>query len=310
MKKWGFFVMVILLLVVGFRYFGPNSEQESKLMDDKRVVLEETETNSGSNTESNTESNTKSDTNKNSDASTVFIDISEDQVYQGDLLLVNKKHPVREESVKSDIVNLFEQKDLIQGYGLLDTNIRLSKSVAQTFLKMIEDAKGDKVNSFLISSGYRDFEEQQVLYQQKGSDYALPAGYSEHNLGLSLDIGSTEAEMSTASEGKWLKENAWKYGFILRYPEDKTEITGIQYEPWHFRYVGMPHSAIMQERGFTLEEYIDFLRDNQNLVTEIDEKYYEVTYHPVSEDTAIELPADRKYEISGNNIDGVIITME
>lgn len=306
MKKWGFFVMIILLLGVGFRYFGPSSQQENKLMNEQRIVRGETATNSESNTGSNTESNT----NKKSAANTVSIDITEDQVYQGDLLLVNKEYPVREESVKSDIVNLFEQKDLVQGYGLLDTKIRLSKSVAQTFLKMIEDAKGDKVNNFLISSGYRDFEEQDGLYQQMGSDYALPAGYSEHNLGLSLDIGSTEAEMSTASEGKWLKENAWKHGFILRYPEDKTAITGIQYEPWHFRYVGMPHSAIMKERDYTLEEYVDFLRDNQNLFTEIDGKYYEVTYHPVSDDTTIELPADRKYEISGNNIDGVIITME
>lgn len=310
MKKWGFFVMIILLLGVGFRYFGPSSQQENKLMNEQRLVRGETATNSESNTGSNTGSNTESNTNKNSAANTVSIDITEDQVYQGDLLLVNKEYPVREESVKADIVNLFEQKDLVQGYGLLDTNIRLSKSVAQTFLKMIEDAKGDKVNNFLISSGYRDFEEQDGLYQQKGSDYALPAGYSEHNLGLSLDIGSTEAEMSTASEGKWLKENAWKHGFILRYPEDKTAITGIQYEPWHFRYVGMPHSAIMQERGFTLEEYVDFLRDNQSLITEVDGKYYEVTYHPISDDTTIELPAGRKYEISGNNIDGVIITME
>ena len=80
-----------------------------------------------------------------------------------------------------------------------------------------------------------------------GSDYALPAGYSEHNLGLSLDIGSTQKKMEKAPEGKWIEENVWKHGFVLRYPKNKSNITGIQYEPWHIRYVGLPHSAIMQK---------------------------------------------------------------
>ncbi|MBU5494611.1 D-alanyl-D-alanine carboxypeptidase family protein, partial [Enterococcus sp. S177_ASV_20] len=108
----------------------------------------------------------------------------------------------------------------------------------------------------IINSGYRDFDEQSVLYQEMGAEYALPAGYSEHNSGLSLDVGSSLTKMERAPEGKWIEENAWKYGFILRYPEDKTELTGIQYEPWHIRYVGLPHSAIMKEKNFVLEEYM------------------------------------------------------
>ncbi len=80
-----------------------------------------------------------------------------------------------------------------------------------------------------------------------GSNYALPAGYSEHNLGLSLDVGSTQKKMEKAPEGKWIEENVWKHGFVLRYPKNKSNITGIQYEPWHIRYVGLPHSAIMQK---------------------------------------------------------------
>jgi D-alanyl-D-alanine carboxypeptidase len=155
--------------------------------------------------------------------------------------------------VKSDIVNLFKQTDLIKGYVLLDHNTLLSKRVAQKFQKMIEVAGKEGVNRFLISSGYRDFERQDKLYEEMGSAYALPAGYSEHNLGLSLDVGSTQTKMSKSDEGKWLEKNAWEYGFILRYPKDKIEITGIQYEPWHFGYVGLPHSAIMQESNLVLE---------------------------------------------------------
>lgn len=58
--------------------------------------------------------------------------------------------------------------------------------------------------------------------------------------------------MDRAPEGKWIEKNAWKYGFILRYPSDKTDVTGIQYEPWHIRYVGLPHSTIMQKNEFSL----------------------------------------------------------
>ncbi|MEC0093663.1 D-Ala-D-Ala carboxypeptidase VanY [Paenibacillus macquariensis subsp. macquariensis] len=236
--------------------------------------------------------------------------VTQDQVYQGDLLLVNKDYPVQQEGVKSDIVNLFKQKDLIQGYVLLDHNTLLSKHVAQEFQKMIEVAGKEGVNRFLISSGYRDFEKQDKLYEEMGSAYALPAGYSEHNLGLSLDVGSTQTKMSKADEGKWLKKNAWKYGFILRYPKDKIEITGIQYEPWHFRYVGLPHSAIMQESNLVLEQYLDFLKEKKSISAVVEGEEYNVSYYSVSKKTILKVPENGPYEISGNNIDGVIVTVK
>jgi D-alanyl-D-alanine carboxypeptidase len=74
----------------------------------------------------------------------------------------------------------------------------------------------------MINSGYRDNKEQGQLYKDMGADYALPAGYSEHNLGLALDIGSTQPDMNQAPEGKWLTKNTWTYGFILLCPKDKT----------------------------------------------------------------------------------------
>lgn len=235
--------------------------------------------------------------------------IAMDQIYEGNLLLVNKKHPLHKGAVQSDVINLWDQKELVQGYGLLDTTIRLSQSVARQFSRMVEAAAEDGVKHFMISSGYRDTEEQQQLYEEKGAEYALPPGHSEHNLGLSLDIGSTQAEMNRAAEGKWLKSHAAEYGFILRYPKDKVSITGIQYEPWHFRYVGLPHSLIMQEKNFTLEEYLDYLIAEQNVSVTLAGETYEVHYYPVSGYTSIPAPADRHYEISGNNMDGVIMTV-
>lgn len=179
MKKWGFLALVVLLLGYAAVRYLPNT---GNLGYDDKIRKE-------------------SIRNNNS-----LEVVTQDQVYQGDLLLVNKQYPVHEDSVKSDIVTLYEQADLVQGYGLLDTSIRLSESVAHKFNKMVKAAEKEGVNHFLISSGYRDFEEQEKLYQEKGSDYALPAQYSEHNLGLSLDIGSSQSEMSKAPEGKWLQK--------------------------------------------------------------------------------------------------------
>jgi zinc D-Ala-D-Ala carboxypeptidase len=106
-----------------------------------------------------------------------------------------------------------------------------------------------------------------------------------------------------------LKKNAWSYGFILRYPRDKSAITGIQSEPWHFRYVGLPLSAIMQEKNLVLEQYLDFLKEKKTFTTTIDHQSYEISYYPVSNNTTIPVPADGHYEISGDNMDGVIVTV-
>lgn len=256
------------------------------------------------------ETKTDSGTQSNQTSAKQMIRVTDEQVTRGNLVLVNKEHPLDPEAVPKDIVTLFENQDLMYGYVVLDNTIRLSRSVAENFRNMIEAAGEDGVNRFMISSGYRDEDEQEQLYREKGSDYALPPGYSEHNLGLSMDIGSTQQSIDRSSEGKWLKEHAWAHGFILRYPQDKTEITGIQYEPWHFRYVGQPHSMIMKELNLTLEEYLDYLKDRSSYRTTVEGKEYEIKYVPMtSKDMEIEIPAGSEYEISGNNIDGIIVTV-
>lgn len=286
MKKWGFFLFLILCL--GFVAVNTTSifQDEVVVQDDKDHL-----------------------DYRESSESVQKKEITEDQIYQGNLLLVNKEHPVRQESVRSDVVNLFNQGELSKGYGVFDTDIHLSEDVAQKFSEMVDAAGKDGVLHFLISSGYRDFEEQTRLYQEMGSNYALPAGYSEHNFGLSLDVGSTQKKMSEAPEGKWIEKNAWKYGFVLRYPKDKTDVTGIQYEPWHIRYVGLPHSAIMKEKNLVLEEYLNYLKEEKDIFASINGKKYTVSFYPVSHSMTIKVPVNLYYEISGNNIDGIIVTV-
>lgn len=237
------------------------------------------------------------------------VEISVEQIYQGNLLLVNSKHPVHNESIKSDVINLYARKELVKGYRVFNSETYLSEDIASKFSDMVLDAEEDEVSNFLITSGFRGFDEQTKLYKEMGSNRALPAGYSEHNLGLSLDVGSTQGKMEVAPEGEWIAENAWKYGFTLRYPEDKTDITGIMNEPWHIRYVGLPHSTIMKENNFVLEEYLDYLKEEKHISATVNGQKYEVFYYPVTENTTINLPADLRYEVSGNNMDGVIVTV-
>ncbi|MGM0883644.1 MAG: M15 family metallopeptidase [Bacillota bacterium] len=237
------------------------------------------------------------------------IKVLKNQIYKGNLLLVNKNHPVPAGGEEANAVFLSKHQELVKSFGLLDRTIQLSKDMVQKFSTMVAAAEQEGVNRFLITSGYRNHVEQGQLYKQMGADYAMPAGYSEHNLGLSIDIGSEQGEMDKAPEGKWLKQNAWKYGFILRYPKNKTDITGIQYEPWHFRYVGLPHSAVMQENGWVLEEYLDYLKDRKSVTVTVDHSTCSISYYPVTQSTTIEIPSNGRYEISGNNVDGVIVTV-
>lgn len=285
MKKWGFALIICLGLI--FVYMKPFAEPKVEIQYDDY----------------------KNDKEDSWATEEIQKEIKVEHIYQGNLLLVNSEHPVHQESIQSDIVNLSANSDLTKGYVLLGSDIYLSEEIARKFQEMIASAGKEGLQYFAITSGFRDFNEQSALFQSMGSDYALPPGYSEHNLGLSLDVGSTQMRMADAPEGKWIEENAWKYGFILRYPKDKVGITGIQYEPWHIRYVGFPHSAIMKEKNLVLEEYVEYLKKEENISAVLDGERYEISYYPITENTSIPVPADHYYEISGNNVDGVIVTV-
>lgn len=175
------------------------------------------------------------------------------QATDDDLVLVNQQNPLNEEQLSTNLINLFEQP---RSYELFSGEILLRPHVAVALQQMIADANKEGLTHFIVMSGYRTLAEQQELYNDMGANYAMKPGYSEHHTGLALDIGSTETTMDIAPEGAWLASNAWRYGFILRYPADKVAITGIEFEPWHLRFVGLPHSQIMYEQNLALEEYV------------------------------------------------------
>lgn len=144
-----------------------------------------------------------------------------------------------------------------------------NKNVRKILNKMIVDAQTDNMH-LVVRSAYRSYAAQKALYdkfvaldgQQIAESYSAKPGQSEHQTGLAYDIGSRESvanmsiQFGQTPEGNWLKENAHKYGFIIRYGKDKTHITGYRYEPWHIRYVGNEHAAKLYRSGQTLEEYL------------------------------------------------------
>lgn len=153
---------------------------------------------------------------------------------------------------------------------------QVDERIYEPLMEMLEAAKEDNWDQLpLVVSGYRTEEKQQQLYNDKIAKYrgqgyseneakemagqwvAVP-GYSEHQLGFAVDINGATYDVYL-----WLQENSYKFGFIFRYPGNKTEITGTAEEVWHYRYVGVEAATEIHERGICLEEYLEYL-DSQN----------------------------------------------
>lgn len=162
----------------------------------------------------------------------------------------------------------------------LDDSYKVDARIANAALQMFKDAKLSGITIFPCSA-YRPVDYQEGLFNSKVEEYigegkteeealavaatiiAAP-GTSEHHTGLAMDIVTTDYQILDEGFAEtdafiWLSQNAHKYGFILRYPKDKQDITEIIYEPWHYRYVGVEHAAIIRENNICLEEYIDML---------------------------------------------------
>ena len=152
--------------------------------------------------------------------------------------------------------------------GSAAENMQLRSEAAAALEKLNTAASADGVGLMLVS-GYRSYSTQQTVYSgyanSQGQGYAdstsARPGHSEHQTGLAADLGSTTGKCQLDKcfgdlvEGKWLADNAYKYGFIIRYQKDKTSLTGYDYEPWHLRYVGTDLAAEINKAGQTLEQF-------------------------------------------------------
>ena len=227
-------VSVLLLAVVGITVFLPRAEDKTVLSGEK-LPAAETDVFSGEDREGETEA---------------------ESGWQ--LMLVNRDHPLPEDYQ-------VELTELANGKSV---DSRIYPALQQMF----DDARSQGIYP-VVASGYRTEADQERIMEEKVQEFqdqgysreeaqqearnwvALP-GTSEHQLGSAVDINADGIHSYGDEVYAWLNENSWRYGFIQRYPLDKTDITGISYEPWHYRYVGKEAAKEIYEQDITLEEYL------------------------------------------------------
>lgn len=251
------------------------------------------------------------------------IRLHPDMIHNGQLVLVNQTNPVVTSLQDCRLVPL----TTIQQAGTEEQELRLNQTCLQQLASLLEACHA--LDNIGVVSGYRSQEQQKHIYDtsllEHGAEftasYVARPGESEHQTGLAVDVGQLLEDVdylcpSFPDHGIYasFKQLAAEYGFIQRYQEGKEHITNIACEPWHYRYVGVPHSILMEQHELCLEEYIMFLKQfpfgGSHLHTKMNNQYIEI-YYIRAEDIEIWLPikSDSKYEWSGNNSDGFIITM-
>ena len=254
------------------------------------------------------------------------VSVSNEDVHAGDLILVNTDTAYVEEN-PTEIVSIYDHKT--DNYHVSGTETSLRQPALDALNQMLDAfyvATGHQ--DMIVISGYRTTQQQQELYdadlaetgEQTSTRVALP-GHSEHESGYALDFSlytdGVQYDYDGTGEYAWINENCAHYGYVLRYAEDKQETTGIQAEPWHYRYVGQPHATYMMENNVCLEEYLTLLKnytaDEPLSITNWDGEIYQVYYVATdtsTDSTYVMVPPDAKYTISGNNSDGFIVTVD
>lgn len=183
----------------------------------------------------------------------------------GSLFLVNRDYTLSSSYVPEDLVK--------PNVKMTNGNITMRKEAAIALESMFQAAREEENLTLVAVSGYRSYGQQSAIFDRKvkkvGKKEAMllvaPPGSSEHQLGLAMDLGANRNTSLTETfydtpEGKWVAENCHRFGFIIRYRQEWTEITGYAYEPWHVRYVGAEHAKRIHELDIPLEYYIAQLR--------------------------------------------------
>ena len=172
------------------------------------------------------------------------------------LLLVNEKHPLPKDFVPvlAEYNGAKMHPEMVEAYAALRD--------------ALEQKTGERI---YVSADFRTAEEQKNILEEKGLEVAAAVGCSEHEAGLALDVyvkGYGGMSFLKSKSGREIARICSDYGFIIRYPEGKEDVTGMSYEPWHLRYVGQPHARIIMDSGLTLEEYLELLEVGVWYITE------------------------------------------
>lgn len=247
------------------------------------------------------------------------ITLNKSDIHKGSLILINKKHPRVHRGGDHKI-------SLIPPFNLY-RDILLEMKTATVLTHLLCDL--NCYNEILPVSGYRTLKEQESIYMDSlhhngkkfTEKYVAQPNHSEHQTGLAIDLALKQENIDFIrpyfpNEGicEQFRNKAPHYGFVERYQRGKEKVTGIAHEPWHFRYVGYPHSNLMDEYGLALEEYVEelkqFVYGKTHLIKDKQGQTIEIFYvAATSSNITVELPDKSLYQISGNNMDGFIVTV-
>ena len=237
----------------------------------------------------------------------------------GTLMLINRDHPLGAETVfnpdSGQLVPLCSRQP----------DILLQRIAACKLYALISNLQA--WGKIMAISAYRSQQEQENIYadslRQYGADftarYVAALGCSEHQSGLAVDMALIQPQINFITPEfprngvcQKFRELAPRYGFIERYPQGKQPITGIDHEPWHFRYVGSPHAQLITSEGVTLEEYLEQLNclNGKAKICHVGQNAVKISVVPASDQdyTVINLNGNYPYTLSGNNLGGFVVT--
>ena len=236
----------------------------------------------------------------------------------GPLILVSNDHDYTFPDSVELVVSM--ETRTAEKYLVRDFSIQQEKQTSAMFDAMLCDfADATGHTDVNITSAYRSYEEQQDIFNSSAAAnglehakrYVTHPGGSEHHTGLAADLNvyhlsdGTCYDFDGQGDYQWVYEHCVDYGVILRYTADKEQITGIAPESWHFRYVGIPHAKYITENNLCLEEYIDLMHQ-YTADSPLSYGGYSIYFCPKSE---LVVPQSGNYTVSGNNVDGFIVTV-
>lgn len=247
----------------------------------------------------------------------VTIQLTSDDMAKGTLVLINADHPYK--FIDGDI-NLEQlSANAVDSYKVSDTSIMLDSTCVSQLNQMFTAFYYESdISDVSVLSGYRSYDEQ--YKKNNNGEASVPAGQSEYHSGRTFQLGivptgGQSKYYSPEGDYAWIANNAYKYGFIERYPDGKVDYTGEQAIPYVYRYVGIPHSVYIKQNNLCLEEYLSLVKrytyDNP-LKISTENGSFSVYYAPAASSgiTNVMIPSNNEYTVSGNNMDGFIIAVK
>lgn len=245
-------------------------------------------------------------TAKTTNPNAQLLQLTTSDMANGSLILVDESHPYTGDSISANFSSIANENVKVR-----DTSLSIHAEIIDPLCSLFD--------AYAAANGWANLQIYSTTVNNTDASSIYTNTLPDRDSGYAFDIGlitsTGEVVPYIKKRNEWMVAHAWEYGFILRYPDDKTTVTGIPYAPHHFRYVGAIHAAIIHENNFCLEEYLDYLKsytmESGGLSYTNGTSSYLIYYVPSdpSGTTSVEIPNGTSYTVSGNNQDGFIFTI-